>query len=126
LQVIWIWIEFNPNSIEFKFSYGIGFEFNLILNSNWIQNISFDLESIEEKWNANWLKKIKNLFVIFILSDSDVEKKEVRKDMDPFYLDKIPNQKLFVLKGQNNIGLYTCPPKTSFNHHSNLTLIHLR
>jgi len=43
--------------------------------------------------------------------------------MDPFYLDKIPNQKLFVLRGQNNIGLYTHPPKTSFNYHSNLTLI---
>jgi hypothetical protein len=47
--------------MEFKFI-GIGFEFNLILNSNWIelnwiQNISFDLDSIEEKWNANWYKK---------------------------------------------------------------------
>jgi hypothetical protein len=68
-------------------------------------------------------KEIKNLFVIFILSDCDVEKKEVWKDTDPFYLDKIPNQKWFVLRGQNNIGLSTCPPKTSFNHHSNLTLI---
>ncbi len=63
------------------------------------------------------------MFVIFILSDSDVEKKEVSKDTNPFYLDKIPNQKLLVLRGQNNIGLYTSPPKTSFNHHSNLTLI---
>jgi hypothetical protein len=41
--------------MEFK-SIGIGFEFNLIKNSNWIQNISFDLDSIEEKWNPNWYK----------------------------------------------------------------------
>jgi hypothetical protein len=59
----------------------------------------------------------------FILSDSDVEKKEVSKDTNPFYLDKIPKQKLFVLRGQNNIGMYTRPPKIIFNHHSNLTLI---
>jgi hypothetical protein len=41
-------------------SIGIGFESNYFwtpIELNWIQNISFDLDSIEEKWNANWSKK---------------------------------------------------------------------